>query len=72
MGLFNDPTTFQTLINRIFHDVIDKFMVIYMDDLFIFCTIETDHLQHVEEEVKRLKEQDLYVSPKTFHSWKSK
>ena len=36
MGLCNVPATFQSWMNRIFHDCIDDFLVVYMDDLLIF------------------------------------
>lgn len=36
MGLCNAPATFQSLMNPIFHDCIDDFIAVYMDDLLIF------------------------------------
>ena len=36
MGLCNAPATFQSLMNRIFYDCFDVFLVVYMDDLLIF------------------------------------
>ena len=39
MGLCNAPATFQTLMNTIFYDCIDEFIVVYMDDLLIFSAI---------------------------------
>jgi len=64
MGLCNAPATFQSLMNRIFYDCIDVFMVVYMDDLLIFSKDEESHLKHLETVLSRLKENDLYASPK--------
>lgn len=64
MGLCNAPATFQTFINSIFRDVIDKFLVIYLDDLLIFRNNETEHLQLVELVLQRLKENRVYVFEK--------
>lgn len=64
MGLCNAPATFQTLMNTVFHDCIDVFMVVYMDDLLIYSRTREEHLSHVETVLSRLRDEDLYVSPK--------
>jgi hypothetical protein len=52
------------LMNNIFYDCIDDFLVVYMDDLLIFSKNEEDHMRHVEMVLQRLREHKLYVSPK--------
>jgi hypothetical protein len=64
MGLCNAPETFQTLMNNIFYDCIDEFLVVYMDDILIFSKNEEDHMGHVEKVLMRLRKNELYVSPK--------
>lgn len=64
MGACNSPATFQTLMNQIFHDCIDDFLVVYIDDLLIFSKDEESHYAHLETVLERLKEHELYVSPK--------
>ena len=64
MGLCNAPATFQSLMNRIFNDCIDEFLVVYMDDLLIYSKSLEEHLKHLEKILQRLKEHKLYVSPK--------
>lgn len=64
MGLCNAPATFQTLMNIIFHDCIDVFLVVYMDDILVFSNTEEEHLHHLEMVLSRLKSEKLYVSPK--------
>ena len=71
MGLCNAPATFQSLMNRIFYDCIDKFLVVYMDDLLIFSKDEESHLHHIETVFSRLHDHKLYVSPKKCDLWKS-
>lgn len=63
MGLFNAPETFQPLMNTIFHDCIDYFMVFYMDDLLVFIKTKEEHLQHLENVLLRLPDEHLFVSP---------
>jgi len=47
MGLTNAPTTFQALMNHIFQDMTDIFIVIYLDDILIFSDSLEDHRVHV-------------------------
>lgn len=49
MGQCNATSNFQKLINKIFHDFIDLFMVIYMDDLLICSRKSKYHLRILEE-----------------------
>ena len=64
MGACNSPATFQSLMNEIFHDCIDEFLVVYIDDLLVFSKNEESHYRHLEIVLQRLKEHELYVSPK--------
>jgi len=64
MGACNSPATFQSLMNDIFHDCIDEFLVVYIDDLLVFSKDEESHYRHLETVLKKLKEHELYVSPK--------
>ncbi len=71
MGLCNAPATFQSLMNQIFYDCIDVFMVIYMDDLFIFSEDEKSHIKHHNTVSSCLEEHKLYLSPKKCEFMKS-
>ena len=64
MGLCNSPATFQSLMNRIFYDCIDVFLVVYMDDLLIFSKDESSHMDHLRIVLSRLQQNQLYISPK--------
>ncbi len=59
MGLCNAPGTFQSLMNSIFSDYIDDFMVIYMDDLLGYSKSVEDHMSHVRQVLQRLRENHL-------------
>lgn len=63
MGLFNGPATFQTLMNSVFRDLIDVFLVVYLDDLLIFSNYGKKNRNHVSLVLICLKENDIYVSP---------
>ena len=47
MGLCNAPSTFQSLMNTIFYNCIDVFMVVYMYDVFVFRKDMKSYLQHL-------------------------
>lgn len=61
--LCNDPSTFQELLIRVLHDVIDLFLVIYMDDTLIYSCKREEHLAHIRAVSERLYRQRIYVSP---------
>ena len=62
-GLSNAPSAFQRFMNDIFSDVLDVFVVIYLDDILIYSDNMDDHKKHVKEILKRLRENWLYASP---------
>jgi len=64
MGLTNATATFQRLMNVIFADVIGIFVIIYLDDIFIFSKTPEEHLEHVKEVIRRLKIHRLYAKLK--------
>jgi hypothetical protein len=58
-GLCNAPSTFITLMNSIFHDKLDKFLIIYINDIFTYFKSVEDHARHLEYVLQRLKENNL-------------
>jgi len=63
-GLTNLLATFQTMINDIFRDLINKGDVAtFIDDVLVGTEMEKEHDELVEEILRRLEEHDLYVKP---------
>ena len=61
-GLTNLPATFQTIINEILQDLINTGRVVsFIDDIIIEIESEEGYNKLVEEVVKKLAENDLYV-----------
>ena len=63
-GLTNAPATFQHLMNSIFQDFLDDFVIVYLDDIMIYSKTYEDHLDHLEKVFERLKENKLYAKLK--------
>jgi len=59
-GLCNAPATFQHFMNEILADYLDKFAVVYLDDILIFSSTRDEHFQHVKLILERLRKHSLY------------
>ena len=71
-GLTNSPATFQTIMNEILRDLINTGEVAsFIDDVIVKMEEEKRHDEVVEEVVRRLVENDLYVKPEKC-KWKVK
>ena len=46
-GLSNAPSTFQHLMNQTFFNLLDHFVVVYLDDILVFSELLSDHLAHL-------------------------
>ena len=55
MGLTNAPATFQRTMNRLFSDLLDRYVVVYLDNIMIFSRDIESHEKHVEEVLSRLQ-----------------
>jgi Reverse transcriptase (RNA-dependent DNA polymerase) len=70
IGLTNVPGGFQRFLNNIFSDLLDVYVIIYLDDILIFSGNKDDHFRHVSEVLKQLQKHGLYANGKKcdFHS----
>ena len=68
-GLTNTPAIFQHLMNDIFQELLDNFVVCYLDDILIYSKDIKQHEEHVRLVLDRLRSVDLYTKPKkcNFH-----
>ena len=60
-GLKNAPTTFMCLMNIILTNYLDKFVVVFIDDILIYSKNEQEHEEHLRIVLQVLREQQLYA-----------
>ena len=63
-GLCNAPATFMRTMNHVLHEYLDKFCVVYLDDILVYSPNISQHKEHLRLIFSRLQEQKLYVSDK--------
>ncbi|WVZ84421.1 hypothetical protein U9M48_031458 [Paspalum notatum var. saurae] len=68
-GLTNAPAYFMHLMNRVFMDYLDKFIVVFIDDIFIYSKTEEEHEVHLRLVLQRLREHKLYAKLKKCEFW---
>ena len=59
--LTNASTFFQHMMNNIFLEYLDHFVVIYLEDILVFSTNMEDHTEHVRQVLSKLWEHGLYA-----------
>jgi hypothetical protein len=70
-GLTNAPPTFQALMNGVLHDYLRRFVLVFFDDILIYSSSWSEHLQHVRVVLTTLRQHQLAVkqSKCVFGSW---
>ncbi|KAL0533670.1 hypothetical protein IC582_027711 [Cucumis melo] len=59
--LTNASATFCMLMNQVFHEYLEKFVVVYLDDIVVYSTTMEEHREHLHKVFQKLKENQLYV-----------
>ncbi|KAA3473699.1 DNA/RNA polymerases superfamily protein [Gossypium australe] len=68
-GLTNAPAIFMDLINRIFRPYLDRFVVVFIDDILIYSRDENEHAEHLRIVLQTLKEKQLYAKFSKCEFW---
>jgi hypothetical protein len=63
-GLTNAPSTFMRLMNKVLKEFIGKFVIVYLDDIFIFNKTKEEHLKHLAAVMKKLQHEKLLINMK--------
>ena len=59
-GLTNAPTTFMDLMNRVFQSYLDRFVIVFIDDILVYSGNLEEHSEHLRIVLQTLRERQLY------------
>ena len=68
-GLTNAPSYFMYLMNNVFMDCLDKFVVVFIDDVLIYSRSEEEHEKHLRVVLERLRAHQLYAKFSKCEFW---
>ncbi|XP_040364306.1 uncharacterized protein LOC121049919 [Rosa chinensis] len=60
-GLTNAPSTFQSLMNDVFRDMLRKHVLVFFDDILVYSSSLEEHIQHLSQVFTRMQEHNLKV-----------
>ena len=61
-GLTNAPAVFMCLMNGIFRNSLDKFFIVFLDDILIYSKSEEEHEHNLRLVLQVLREHQLYAN----------
>jgi hypothetical protein len=68
-GLTNAPSYFMYLMNKVFMEYLDKFVVVFIDDILIFSKTEEEHKKRLRLVLEKLKSNQLYAKFSKCEFW---
>jgi hypothetical protein len=60
-GLTNAPAYFMNLMNKVFMKFLDKFVVVFIDDILVYSKMKEEHAEHLRLVLGTLREHQLYA-----------
>nr|GEZ97690.1 reverse transcriptase [Tanacetum cinerariifolium] len=60
-GLTNAPAVFMDLMNRVFHEYLDKFVIVFIDDIMVYSKTREEHEDHLRIVLEILRQKKLYA-----------
>jgi hypothetical protein len=71
-GSTNAPAHFMYLMNSVFMEELDKFFVVFIDDILVFSKSKKDHEEHLCIVLQRQRDHQLYVKFRKCEFWLTK
>ena len=71
-GLTNAPAVFVDLMNRLFEEYLDKFVIVFIDDILVYSRTMEEHELHLKIVLEKLREKKLYAKFLKYQFWLEK
>src|SRR5659263_165402 len=68
-GLSNAPAYFMDLMNRIFSEYLDEFVIVFIDDILVYSKDEVSHAIHLRKVLELLRRHVLFAKYSKCHFW---
>jgi hypothetical protein len=68
-GLTNAPAYFMYLMNKVFMDYLDKFVVVFIDDILVYSRSEKEHEEHLHLVLQKHRDHKLYAKLSKCEFW---
>ena len=68
-GLTNAPAAFMDLMNRVFRPYLDKFVIVFIDDILVYSGSKEDHEKHLRIVLQILRDKQLYAKFNKCEFW---
>ncbi|KAL0539586.1 hypothetical protein IC582_023802 [Cucumis melo] len=68
-GLTNAPAVFMDLMNRVFREFLDTFVIVFIDDILIYSKTEAEHEEHLRLALQTLRDNKLYAKFSKCEFW---
>ena len=71
-GLTNAPAVFMDLMNRVFNEYLDKFVIVFIDDILVYSRTVEEHELHLKIVLDKLRKKRLYAKFSKCEFWLEK
>ena len=68
-GLTNAPIALIDIMNTVFHENLDSFIIVFIDDILIYCKTKEEHEQHLRLTLQVLRQHQLYAKFSKCEFW---
>ena len=68
-GLCNAPAAFMNLMNRVLEDFLEKFVIIFIENILVYSKNKEEPAQHLRSVLQRLQTKKLYAKFKKCEFW---